>query len=171
MIAQIDKRFRTTTAILGKDITPYELISPRIASRMTNIEHIILIVINLFFSSITNNHYLTLKVTTFFNMSSQGRPWPHSDLSLAALTRKRHLRGAACQRGTEFGIIDKNGWWLWHLWLVTAAARRAILRSPPQRRAVATEPRNARWRHLCHVDVKTPLYGLLFVNVAVIYAT
>lgn len=41
-------------AILGKEITSYALISPRIAHTMTNTEQIILIIFNLFFSSITN---------------------------------------------------------------------------------------------------------------------
>lgn len=54
MIAEMDKRFRTTMAILGKEITSYALISPRIAHTMTNTRQIILIIFNLFFSSITN---------------------------------------------------------------------------------------------------------------------
>ena len=54
MITQMDKRFRTTTAILGKEITSYALIIPRIDHRMTITEQIILIAFNLFISSITN---------------------------------------------------------------------------------------------------------------------
>ena len=54
MIAEMDKRFRTTMAILGKEITSYALISPRIVHTMTNTVQITLIIFNLFFSSITN---------------------------------------------------------------------------------------------------------------------
>ena len=53
-----------------------------------------------------------------------------------------------CPTSQDFGgIIDKNGWWLWHLWLVTAAARRALEVSSPQRRAVAAGGPTFRRRH------------------------
>ena len=64
MIAEMDKRFRTTMAILGKETTSYALISPRIAHTMTNTEQIILIIFNLFFSSITNeSRFIKYKIT------------------------------------------------------------------------------------------------------------
>ena len=50
-------------AILGKEITSYALISPRIAHTMTNTEQIILIIFNLFFSSITNFYFPNLNWT------------------------------------------------------------------------------------------------------------